>query len=263
MNPGITKRHGWLPVWLALAARCFAPPPLVTGDVPTADKEAFEWYQGARYQESESGTPSRLLPFTELVYGISQRQEITFEIAGLSQGRHYGISDAVAGTKYVFLKETGKRPGIAGSFELKLPTGDRSRGLGSGQCDYDLRLRAQKTWGWFSAIGNAGCTFVTNPEFGGVKQSAGNVWLLAFGQEYQVTKRTRLLSEIYFVSRETPGDPNRLAANVGFKHKLLDNLSFHATVGKSLREGSRGGPDIRIYAGLKWEFDAPWRTRKE
>ena len=28
---------------LALAPRCFAPPPLVTGDVPTADKQTFEW----------------------------------------------------------------------------------------------------------------------------------------------------------------------------------------------------------------------------
>ena len=127
--------------------RCFAPPPLVTGDVPTADKEAFEWYVGARYQESESGKPSRLLPFTELVYGLTDRQELTFEIAGLSANHEYGISDAVLGTKFIFLKEAESRPGIAGSFELKLPTGDESRGLGSGEFDYDLRLRAQKTWG--------------------------------------------------------------------------------------------------------------------
>ena len=37
---------------LALAPHCFAPPPLVTGDVPTADKQSFEWYVGGRYQES-------------------------------------------------------------------------------------------------------------------------------------------------------------------------------------------------------------------
>jgi hypothetical protein len=30
-------------------------------------------------------------------------------------------------------------------------------------------------------------------------------------------------------------------------------------VGKSLREGNRGGPDLRAYAGFKWEFDAPWK----
>lgn len=239
---------------LLLAPRCFAPPPLVTADVPTADKGTFEWYVGGRYQESETGRPSRLLPFTELVYGISDRQELTIEFAGLSQNRQFGLNDMVVGTKYILLTESDHRPGIAGSFELKLPTGDEARGLGSGEFDYDLRLRAQKTWGWFTAIGNVGYTFVTDPEFGGVRQTAENVWLLAFGQEYQVASRTKLLSEIYFVSREAPGDAHRLAANLGFKHKLRDDLTFHAAIGKSVRAGNRGGPDLRAYVGLKWEF---------
>ena len=89
-----------------------------------------------------------------------------------------------------------------------------------------------------------------------------NVWLAAFGQEWQVARRTKLLSELYFVSREEPGGPNRLAANIGFKHKLLDKLTAHAAVGKSIREGNRGGPDLRVYAGIKWEFDAPWKRRR-
>ena len=247
---------------LGSATRCFAPPPLVTGDVPTADKGRFEWYLGARYQESQSGKPVRLLPFTELVYGLSDRQELTFETAGLSKDGQYGLNDSVLGTKFVFLKETERRPGIAGSFELKLPTGDESRGLGTGEFDYDLRLRAQKMWGWFTAIGNAGYTFVTDPEFGGAKISTENVWLLTLGQEYQIARRTKLLSELYFVSREEPGAPNRLAANIGFKHKLRDNLTVHAAAGKSVREANRGGPDLRVYAGLKWEFDAPWARRQ-
>lgn len=255
MRPGLLLV---LAVALTTAAlRCFAPPPLVTGDVPTADRGTFEWYVGGRYQESQSGEPARLLPFTELVYGITDRQELTFEIAGLSKEHRYGINDAVVGTKYVFVKETTTWPGLAGSFELKLPTGDESRGLGTGEFDYDIQLRIQKTWGWFTVIGNVGHTFVTDPEFGGIEQNRENVWLLALGQEYQVARRTRLLSEIYFVGREEPGEPNRLAANVGFKHKLLDRLTVHGAIGKSLREGNRGGPDLRAYLGIKWEFDAP------
>jgi hypothetical protein len=245
------------------AARCcFAPPPLVTGDVPTADKQTFEWYLGGRYQESESGKPSRLLPFTELVYGLNDRQEVTFEISGLSLDQAYGVNDAVLGTKYMFLKETQHRPGIAASFELKLPTGDKERGLGSGEFDYDLRVRTQKTWEWFTMIGNVGYTFVTDPEFGGVRLSSDNVWLLTLGQECRIAKRTKLLSEIYFVSREEPREANRLAANIGFKQKVLDGLTVHAAVGKSIREGNRGGPDFRAYLGLKYEFGAPWRESR-
>ena len=248
-------------VVLASAVRLFAPPPLITGDVPTADKGRFELYAGVRYQENEAGVPARQLPFTELVYGISDRQELTFEIAYLSQRHEHGFGDAVVGTKYQFLKETEARPGIAGSFELKLPTGSERKGLGTGEFDYDIRLRAQKTWGWFTAIGNAGYTFLTDPEFGGVETTTENVWLFTFGQEYQVAKRTKLLSEIYYVTRDEPGAPNRLAANIGFKHKILKDLTVHGSVGKSLREANRGGPDLRAYAGFKWEFDAPWTKR--
>ena len=244
---------------LASATNLLAPPPMITGDVPTANKGCFELYAGLRYQENEAGVPARQLPFTELVYGISDRQELTFEIAYLSQRHEQGFGDAVVGTKYQFLKETETRPGIAGSFELKLPTGSESKGLGTGEFDYDVRLRTQKTWGWFTAIANAGYTFLTDPEFGGIETTKENVWLFTFGQEYQVARRTKLLSEIYYITRDEPGAPNRLAANIGFKQKILKDLTFHGSVGKSLREANRGGPDIRAYVGFKWEFDAPWK----
>ena len=102
-------------------------------------------------------------------------------------------------------------------------------------------------------------SLTADPVLGGVKTSTENVWLFSFGQEYELARRTSLLSEIYFTSREAPGDSNRLAANIGFKHKLRDNLALHAAVGKNLRDGNRGGPDLRAYVGLKWEFDAFWK----
>jgi hypothetical protein len=237
----------------------YAPPPLLTGDVPTADKLRFELYMGFRYQESESGEPARQIPFTELVYGLTDRQELTFEIAYLSQQHEHGFGDAVVGTKYQFLKETEARPGIAGSFELKLPTASESKGLGTGEFDYDIRLRTQKTWAWFTVIGNAGYTFLTDPEFGGVETTKDNVWFFSFAQEYQIATNTRLLSEVYLVTREEPGEHNRLAANIGFKQKIFKDLTLHGSVGKSLREANRGGPDLRAYVGFKWEFDAPWK----
>ena len=84
--------------------RMDAVPPLVSGDVPTADKGIFEWYVGTRYQ-SEGGSVNRQIPFTELVCGISDRQEITFEIPLLSQQGEHGFGDITLGTKYMFLKE--------------------------------------------------------------------------------------------------------------------------------------------------------------
>jgi len=259
----MTRQFLTFALFAALAAKCFAPPPLVTGDVPTADKQTIEWYIGSRYQKSESGRPSRLLPFTELVYGLTERQELTVEIAGLSQNQSYGITDAVLGTKYVFQSESAARPGLAGSFELKLPTGDKNRGRGSGEFDYDLRLRAQKNQGRLTVIGNAGYTFVTPPTVGGLRQLVEDVPFVSAAAEWEVTAPTRLLAEIYFVGREAPGETNRLAFNVGIKHRLRDGLSVHGAIGQSLRSQRRGGPDARLYAGLKYEFGAPWKPAKE
>jgi len=244
---------------LTATASLYAPPPLVTGDVPTADRERFELYTGVRYQESESGKPSWQIPFTEFVYGLTERQELTLETAYVSENHEHGFSDLVVGTKYQFLIESTNRPGIAGSFELKLPTASQSKGLGDGEFDYDIRLRAQKTFAWFTAIGNAGYTFLTDPEFGGVETTKDNVWFLSFAQEYQVAENTKLLSEIYWVTREEPSEPNRLAANVGFKHKLFKDFTIHGSIGKSLRDANRGGPDLRAYLGFNYEFDAPWK----
>ena len=81
-------------------------------------------------------------------------------------------------------------------------------------------------------------------------------------QQYELTSKFNLLSEVYWLNSEEPGEPSRLAANVGFKYKLLETLSCHASVGKSLREGNRGGPDFRCYAGLKWTF-GPFPKTKE
>jgi hypothetical protein len=139
---------------------------------------------------------------------------------------------------------------------LKLPTGDKDRGRGSGEFDYDLRLRGQKTWGRFTAIGNVGYTFVTTPTLGGVRQAVDDVPFVSFAQEWEITPAMHLLSEIYFVGREAPGDPNRVAFNLGFKYEIRDGLSLHAAAGQSMRVHRRGGPDARLYAGLKYEFAA-------
>src|SRR5688572_9409175 len=237
---------------LFLVHRTPAPPPLVTGDVPTAEKGMFELYSGFRYQDT--GTITRQVPFTELVYGITKRQEVMIEVPFLSRAGEHGFGDAVIGTKYVLLPEQERLPGIAASFELKLPTGDEDKGLGSGEFDYDLRLRTQKTWGWFTGIINVGYTFIGEPDLGGEPQKKENVFFTSFAQEYQVHTNTKLLTEIYWLNSEEPGEPNRFAGNIGFKQKLRPDLTVHASVGKSLREGNEGGPSLRAYVGMKYEF---------
>jgi hypothetical protein len=246
-----------LAILLTGLQQSYAPPPLITGDVPTADRGTFEWYVGGLYQES--GSIERNLPFTELVYGLTDRWEITAETAFVSAGGHYGNGDTVLGTKYVVLTENQKRPGAALSFEVNLPTGNEDLGLGAGAPAYELRLRTQKTWGWFTPILNVGGILIEDPTIRGVKQERRDVYRASFAQEWQVAKQTKLSSEIYGRSEEEPGGECRLAAQIGFKHKVNDWLQLHGAVGKSLRSGNDGGPDLRAYLGVRINFDGPWK----
>jgi len=247
-------------VLLAFAPDCFAPMPLITGDVPTAPNGRFEWYLGFRYQDS--GSVERRLPHSELVYGLTERWEVSVESPYLSREGEHGFGDATLATKVVAITETERRPALGASYEIKFDNGDAERGLGSGGYEHEFRLRAQKPFEWFTPIVNVGYVLVPDAEIGGLNAAREDVWRASFAQEWQVAKRTKLLSEIYWRTSDEPGGDARFAWNAGFKHKLRDNLTVHAAVGESLRDGNRGGPDMRIYAGVKWEFDAPWK-RKE
>lgn len=242
---------------LALSRPSHAVPPLVAGDVPTAEAGRAEVYLG--YRERNEGGIERDAPAGEAVLGVSSWQELTFELpyraSAPSQGRpQNGTGDAVLGTKMMFLRETESRPGAAVSFETKRDNADPKKGLGSGAVDYGLLLRAQKTLGWFTALGNAGYTFVGEPVIDGLRQERRDVWFLAFAQEFKITEKTRLLSEIYWNGSDTPGEPSRFAGDVGFRYDLLEWLQLHGAAGKSLRDGNLGGPRLRLYAGLKLEF---------
>jgi hypothetical protein len=245
--------------WLMLAcARVEAVPPLVSGDVPVAEKGEFELYLGVLY-ENDGGSISRSLPALELNYGFTERMEMTFQIPWLSEGGAHGVGDLVIGPKVVLLEETKTRPGVAGSFELKVPTASSSRGLGSGAFDEDLRLRVQKTWGWFTLLGNAGYTFLGDPKTG--ENLRDGVWFGSLVQGFHVAKKTTLFTEFYLESSAESGGPYRLAANLGFAQEIVKDLSLQGSISRSLREDREGGPDLRMYLGLHWVFGAPWQEQ--
>jgi hypothetical protein len=158
--------------------------------VPTAENEIFELYTGFFYT-SDGGVPRRQTTALELDYGVSDWQEITFELPYLSQQRHEGLGDVVVGTKYDFVQDRSWVPGIAVVFELKPPTASVSRGLGSGSFDYDFRLPVQKTWGPYTALGNVGYTIIGQPKSG---EPVRNVWFVSRLPVGTLTQKRRKLS---------------------------------------------------------------------
>jgi hypothetical protein len=236
--------------------RLYAPPPLITGDVPTADRGTFELYAGFRYQDT--GRIQRQIPHVELVYGLATSWEISAETNYLSRDSQYGFDDSVLASKTVLLSESATLPAVGASYEFKFDNGDAERGLGSGGREHDFRLRAQKTFGVITPILNVGYVLVPDATINARTSARQDVWRASLAQEMAVNQRTKFVSEVYWRTADDPGDTHRLGWNVGFKHKMRDELSVHAAIGESLRSGNRGGPDLRAYLGFKYEFSAPW-----
>ena len=249
----------WGLCFLFFAFRCYAPPPMVTGDVPTPDQGTFESYIGMLYQKN--GGIERNLPFMELVYGLTEVWEVSGELPLVSTEGHYGPGDFALGTKYVFVQEKEKWPGIAGRYEIKFDNGNAEEDLGTGGYEHLLRLQSQKTFGWFTPIVNFGGIIVPDVDIGGKHEARKNVLLANFEQQWRLARNTKLLSEINWKTSDTPGEPYRLAWNVGFQQKLCDGLFVHGSGGSSFRAHNEGGPDVRLYVGLEYDFD-PWPKKQ-
>jgi len=240
----------------------FAGPPLSTGDVPTATEGILEIYAGQRYQENADGTIGREME-TELAYGVNERLEGLIEVPYISEEGVRGWGDVTLGGKYILLAETAKRPGIAGSLKCELPSASAAQGLGRGAPAWAVRLRGQKTWGRLTAMVNVGYTIIVEPIINGSRKTRENSWFTAAAEEYKLCKKTILVSEVYWLTREKPGAFNRLAYSVGFKQKLTPNFRIHGAVGGSLRHEDVGGPQLRIFLGVKYELEVKPRTRGE
>ncbi len=229
-----------------------AVPPLVIGDVPTADAGGVELYAGV--SRVKSGGVEWAVPATELVLGISSWQELTIEVPYLVEEGAHGLGDVVLGTKLLLLPEAPGRPGLAGSVEWKLANGDQAAGVGSGSMELDFLLRAQKTWGWSTLIANAGYTLVGEPKVAGVPVARRNTGFLGLGQEAELHRGLSLVADLYWRSADSPGAPARVAGDVGLKCRVADHLAVDGAIGASLRPDGLGGPHQRVYLGVKGDF---------
>lgn len=247
------------PRWIVIAALlCVADPaaaipPLISGDVPTAPRGTCEFFVGHILRD-DGEVETQEVPFWELVYGLSERQEVTIEVPVVvredANGTATGLGDAVIGTKLRLLGEPAADAGLSVSLEIKLPTGDPDRGLGSGATDVDLRAR----WGWQVRSEvvyiNLGHSWVGERD----GESLDDTWFYATVWDHPLGRAVRLLTEIYCRTADESDAPNRLAATTGFKWKARPGQQFQFSVGRSVRSDAKGGPKLRVYSGWRWDF---------
>jgi len=255
LRKAVSNHATWYVVCLLVASAdlALAIPPLVSGDVPTAGKGIYELFMGYLLEE-KSGLKTHTLPFWELVYGFGDRQEFTLEaplvVRDGPADSALGFGEVVLGTKYRLLGNPRTDSGLSTSLEVKLPTGNRARGLGSGAIDVDLRARGGWEIGREVVYLNLGHTWVGEDG----NERPENTWFYSGVWDHPLRPKLRLLTEVYRKTSPDPGGPTRLAATIGIKWLVWPQQQFHFSLGRSLREHTEGGPDLRLYVGWRWDF---------
>jgi hypothetical protein len=115
--------------------------------------------------------------------------------------------------EYVLLERGPLVPEIATFVEIKFPTADARRGLGTGEFDESLGLSLTKPFGsGWTASAEAWYTFVCSPSSTRLDDSVG--WLLGLG--YDVTRALNLAAYVECA-----------AAAKASAHRHLSLMSFH------------------------------------
>ena len=142
-----------------------------------------------------------------------------------------GIGDANLSLKYNFLteREGSRRPALTVAFNLELPTGDRSRQLGSGLADIYVNGIVQKSVSTKTKLRlNGGVLFSGNETTGvlGIK-SRGTVFTGGGSLVREITPRLDLGAELVgAVTRNFDLGKTQLQAMVGGNYSLTDKMTF-------------------------------------
>ena len=215
------KKSPFLPAWwgvvllflMATPLSLWAGPPFETDDPEPTDYHHWEIYFGATGQQIQGQGWIGAAPFLELDYGglpdiqFTLIEQAAFNAPTLGSS-YFGYGDTSVSVKYRFLQEGPDNPQAAFFPQIVIPTGDASKGLGSGVDQYLLPLWLQKSWGPWTTFGGAG--YWINPGTGNKN------WLFA-GWEAQrdLGKSLTLGGEVFYHGASTNGQSDGMGFNLG------------------------------------------------
>lgn len=229
----------------------FAGRPLVIDDAKPVAEGYFELELGLIQAQPEKGGREQRLPVMALSLGLVEGlefglnvQRVNSDLKGDPPTR--GFEDLHLATKYNFLEEASY-PALALSFDLKIPTANRRKGLSSGRYDANPILIATKHYFPLAIDLNLGYLIVDSL----VEEKLKNRFLGGVALRYGLSERWRLVGEVLGLSREASGEKNEANFQIGLRYRPDLPVFFDAAVGRSLRPS---GTRIQVTFGLTWTF---------
>ncbi len=216
-----------------------AGPPFRTDDPEPVDYQHYEFYtftEGTNVRGDTSG----IGPGFELNYGLIPNGQLhivapmAFDspTGGPTQ---FGYGDTELGFKYRFIDEdkNGSRPMVGVFPFLELPTGDESRGLGSGHARIFLPLWVQKSFGDWTTYGGGG--YWINHGGGTDDQ---DYWYAGWLLQRQVTKQLAIGGELFYQTATFIGGKEQTGFTIGAVYDFDEHNHLLVSVGTGLQNAS-------------------------
>ena len=233
-----------------------AGPPFRTDDPEPVDYQHCEFYVAHTYNHDKDGR-SGTAPHLELNYGVVPNVHLHIIAPGqydtpLRGPTRYGFGDLELGVKYRFIQETETRP-MVGTFPILLaPTGNQSRGLGSGEYQLLLPLWLQKSWGPWSGYGGGG--YWINP---GIDNK--NYWYFGWQAQRAFAKWFSLGAELFYTTPTTRNGDHVLGYNIGGIVNLTEKHHVIFSAGTDIH----GQNLSRYYAAYQLTWGPPEKKNGE
>jgi hypothetical protein len=159
-----------------------------------------------------------------------------------------GLGDILLEGEYALLEESDWVPEFSPFLEIKFPTADSRRGLGTGEFDETLGVNVEQSLGdrWTTHV-TVSYTFVGSPPH----NALDNSFAWSVGVSYQVTPSLSLATYLDGATAVSRQEQNPLELRVEARYKLPKMIELTTKVTAGLSQGSA---DFGVSAGIKVRF---------
>ncbi len=159
-----------------------------------------------------------------------------------------GVGDLLLKGRYLVFNETSQAFNLYTYAQIKFPTADDAKGLGTGEFDESLGLEANKPLNdLWTIYGDIGYTFIGDPP----AVDLNNEFSYRVGVGYQVTKETQTTLSYQEKTALLDNHDNPRDIIVGLNHAMNQDITLYGDLGFGL---SNGSPDISATLGTRYLF---------
>lgn len=226
-----------------------AGPPILTDDTGTPGPGKWETNMGITVDKRRDTTLYNT-PALDLNYGIGERIQLNYSVSWIvldttNETARNGLGNSEVAVKWRFLDQdkNGVALSVYPRFIFNNLTSSADRGLVDKGAVFRLPFQMEKKIG----------VIIINPEAGhDFRQEGGDEWLYALALKYDEIKGLEVLTEVFGTADDSFKKQENVV-NIGVRKDVSENVSLHASVGRSLRQAT-DQPSLLSYVGLQMRY---------